>query len=315
MHKSAYEIGAKFLERYWSSNMKNILEIGAFDVNGSLKDFKHEDCEWIGVDLEPGKGVDIVIERASRLPFEENSFDLVIATSIFEHDPTFWLTFSEMLRVVKPNGFVYVCAPSNGWVHRYPMDVYRFYPDAGNGLVEWGRRDHPDLQLVESFISERDGDIWNDFCAVFSKTKIKHARKIHTDTPCSNVWSEGVFLENTLVEATEDMRIIESLKSDLVLTETLVQNTIQLEDLEKLNSNQSAEITELRLSLSFVNSQLELSVKKNTEISNKLVDMCSQLELLVKKNTDISHELLLMQKSISWRFTRPLRNLKSWIRK
>jgi len=294
MHKSAYEIGAKFLERYWSSNMKSILEVGAFDVNGSLKDFKSEDCEWVGVDLEPGKGVDIVIERASRLPFEENSFDLVVATSIFEHDPTFWLTFNEMLRVVKPNGFIYICAPSNGWVHRYPMDVYRFYPDAGVGLVEWGRRDHPELRLVESFISERDGDIWNDFCAVFSKTEINHDRKIHTDTRCSNVWSEGLFLENTLLEASEDMRIIENLKRDLVLNETLDDVKSKLIGLENLNSSMSAEIIEL---------------------ANRLVQVNNQLELSIRSNTEISHELMLMHESISWRLTNPLRRLKSWIQK
>jgi SAM-dependent methyltransferase len=252
MHKSAYEIGAKFLERYWTQGMKSILDIGAYDVNGSLKDFKRDDCEWVGVDLEPGKGVDIVIERANRLPFEDNVFDLVVATSIFEHDPTFWLTFSEMLRVVKPNGFIYVCAPSNGWVHRYPMDVYRFYPDAGIGLAEWGRREHSDLQLVESFISERDGDVWNDFCAVFSKTKIIHENKIYIDTNCTNVWSEGIFLENSLLEATEDMRIIERLNQDRSSLDSTEEIDLKLLHLEELNAKLSAEVAEINNELQFL---------------------------------------------------------------
>jgi SAM-dependent methyltransferase len=293
MHKSAYEIGAKFLERYWAPDMKSILEVGAFDVNGSLKDFKSQDCEWVGVDLEPGKGVDIVIERARRLPFEDNYFDLVVATSIFEHDPTFWLTFNEMLRVVKPSGFIYICAPSNGWVHRYPMDVYRFYPDAGIGLVEWGRREYPDLQLAESFIAERDGDVWNDFCAIFSKTKISHDKKIYTDTPCSNVWSDGKFLESTLIEATEDMRIMESYKKDLEQMESSEELVLKIGSLEKLNSILKSEVTEQSKLLNSMNTQLEISVKN-----------CA----------DISHEIHLMRHSISWRITSPLRRLKSWIR-
>ena len=294
MHKSAYEIGAKFLDRYMAPGMKSVLEVGAFDVNGSLKDFKREECEWLGVDLEPGKGVDIVIERASKLPFEDNSFDLVVATSVFEHDPTFWLTFNEMLRVVKPEGFVYICAPSNGWVHRYPMDVYRFYPDAGIGLVEWGRREFPELELVESFISERDGDIWNDFCAVFSKTKTHKPNKIHMDTNCSNIWSDGVFLEDSLQEATEDMRVIENLNSELASIEPVEVMRAKLKELETLNSNLES---------------------KYFDLENILAEVRIELASSAQEVNAIKDELRLMQQSISWRITSPLRSLKSWMRK
>jgi SAM-dependent methyltransferase len=294
MHKSAYEIGAKFLDRYMAPEMNSILEVGAFDVNGSLKDFKRQDCEWVGVDLEPGKGVDIVIERASKLPFEDNSFDLVVATSVFEHDPTFWLTFNEMLRVVKADGFIYICAPSNGWVHRYPMDVYRFYPDAGIGLVEWGRREFSELELVESFISERDGDVWNDFCAVFSKTKINHQKKIHSDTRCTNIWSDGVFQENSLLEATEDMRLIENLNNDLASIEPVGVTKAKLDEFEALNS------------------YLE---SRKLELENLLTATRAELASSVQKEASINNELRLMQQSISWQITRPLRSLKSWIRK
>lgn len=294
MHKSAYEIGAKFLDRYMSAEMKSVLEVGAFDVNGSLKDFKREGCEWLGVDLEAGKGVDIVIERASKLPFEGNSFDLVVATSVFEHDPTFWLTFNEMLRVVKPEGFVYICAPSNGWVHRYPMDVYRFYPDAGIGLVEWGRREFPDLELVESFISERDGDIWNDFCAVFSKTKTRNPEKIYIDTKCSNIWSDGVFLEESLIEATEDMRLIENFSNKLASIELSSEIIKKITDLEDLKS------------------KLESS---NLELEKKLNLVRIDLASSIQKENSVSAELVSMKQSFSWQITRPLRGLKSWLRK
>jgi SAM-dependent methyltransferase len=289
VHKSAYDIGAKFLKRYWTPGMKNVLEVGAFDVNGSLKDFKPQVCEWVGVDLEPGKGVDIVIERASRLPFEDHSFDLVVATSIFEHDPTFWLTFNEMLRVVKPTGFIYVCAPSNGWVHRYPMDVYRFYPDAGIGLVEWGRREYPGLHLVESFISERDGDIWNDFCAVFSKTKSIKTEKIHIDTPCTNVWSDGVFLQGTLIEATEDMRVIDNLKKELSEYTSYQDVYEQLEIYASINSKLETEKNELTSSLQSIQIQLDESFSNINALK---------------------HQIGLIQSSFSWRITKFLRSSK-----
>jgi ubiquinone/menaquinone biosynthesis C-methylase UbiE len=83
--------------------------------------------------------VDLVIENTSDLPFTDESFDYVVASSVFEHDPIFWKTFAEMIRVLKPGGCVYINSPSNGMIHRYPIDVYRFYPDAGKALEKWGK--------------------------------------------------------------------------------------------------------------------------------------------------------------------------------
>lgn len=215
MHKSAYDIGRKFLERYWVEGMENILEVGSFDVNGTLKDFQPLGSKWVGIDLEPGNGVDIVIERASVFPFENKTFDLVVATSIFEHDPTFWITFNEMVRVTKDGGFIYICAPSNGWVHRYPVDVYRFYPDAGRALEEWGVRLRPNLKLQESFISEQDEDAWNDFVAIFGISLKSHENKVFKDTAATNIWDEDSFIQESLSEATQDMREINKLKTEL----------------------------------------------------------------------------------------------------
>jgi len=214
MHKSAYEIGEKFLNRYWAGGMESILEVGSLDVNGTLKDFQPPNSEWVGIDLVPGKGVDVVVEKSENFPFSDKTFDLVVATSIFEHDPMFWVTFNEMLRVTKDSGFIFLSAPSNGMVHRYPLDVYRFYPDAGVALEEWGKRTSPNIKLQESFISERDGDHWNDFIAVFSLSTKSHLNKIYKDTPASNIWDENNFIESSFREKTEDMRIMDQLLID-----------------------------------------------------------------------------------------------------
>jgi SAM-dependent methyltransferase len=274
--------------------MRRILEIGASDVNGSLRDFKPENCEWVGIDLAPGKGVDLVIEKASRLPFENDYFDLVIATSVFEHDSTFWLTFLEMLRVIKPAGFIYICAPSNGWVHRYPIDAYRFYPDAGIALVEWGRMTFPEIELVESFIAERDGDVWNDFCAVFSKSKTNHSKKIHRDTRCSNIWSDGVFQENTLTRETEDLRLYATLAEELKLISQSNQSVTAPDELTKQN--------------------LILESDK-ADLSRSLVSAKNELASALSREISLNQRIKSMEQSISWRITSPLRNIKSWIRK
>jgi hypothetical protein len=91
----------------------------------------------------------------------------VLASSVFEHDPTFWHTFSELCRITKPGGHIYVSAPANGVVHRFPQDCWRFYPDAGVALAGWGQRSGFEVTLIESFVADQGGELWNDFVAVF----------------------------------------------------------------------------------------------------------------------------------------------------
>jgi hypothetical protein len=80
----------------------------------------------------------------------------------------FWLVFLEALRILRPNGILYLNAPSNGDFHRYPIDAWRFYPDSGRALAAWGRRSGFNTILMESLIGPRPaGGVFNDFVAVF----------------------------------------------------------------------------------------------------------------------------------------------------
>ena len=169
MHDTAYAIGRLVLEAYGSASAARILEIGSLDVNGSLRTHLPAGNHYVGLDFEDGPGVDHVIKPGSPWPVPDRSFDIVIASSVFEHDATFWLTFLEMIEKTRPGGYIYLNAPSNGEVHRYPLDCWRFYSDAGSALAGWAKSQDLPVVLVESFVAERDSDIWNDFCAVFRR--------------------------------------------------------------------------------------------------------------------------------------------------
>jgi SAM-dependent methyltransferase len=117
-----------------------------------------------------GNGVDIVIRDPYRMPFPDVSTDVVVSSSCFEHSEFFWLTFLEVMRILKDDGIFYLNAPSNGVFHRYPVDCWRFYPDSGHAMVAWGKYNGYDPILLESFIGQRSTEgIWNDFVAVFLK--------------------------------------------------------------------------------------------------------------------------------------------------
>ncbi|MBV9785523.1 MAG: class I SAM-dependent methyltransferase [Acidisphaera sp.] len=172
MHTSAAELGKKFFETYWRSDFGRILDIGSYDVNGTLREFQPPGSEYVGIDLQHGPGVDLVLQDAYSYPFPEGHFDIIVSTSCFEHDPMFWLTFIECVRVLSPQGFLYINAPSSGVHHGYPYDCWRFCADAALGLQKWAQRVGRPVRLLESFIAVEgpmSADFWNDYVAVFGK--------------------------------------------------------------------------------------------------------------------------------------------------
>ena len=170
MHPSALKICHAFFETY-SSQLANarVIDVGAQDVNGSLRSVCPTRFSYTGIDSVPGNGVDVVLQDPYVLPFEDDSIDFVVCSSVFEHAEFFWLLFIDILRILKPSGLLYLNVPSNGDFHRYPVDCWRFYPDAGSALVRWAHRHRIPATLLESFVAEQDGDQWNDFVGVILK--------------------------------------------------------------------------------------------------------------------------------------------------
>lgn len=174
MHPTAMDNGRLFFERYLgNAGGKTVVDVGAQNVNGSLREVCPPGARYLGVDFVAGDGVDLILDDPYRLPFEAASVDVVVSSSCFEHVEFFWLMFTEILRVLKPDGLFYLNAPSNGEFHRYPVDCWRFYPDSGAALVNWGMRSGYHPVLLESFTTAQRLDIWNDYVAVFLKDQAR----------------------------------------------------------------------------------------------------------------------------------------------
>jgi SAM-dependent methyltransferase len=145
-----------------------VLEVGALNVNGSLRESAKAVATYWGVDLVPGLDVDQALEDAHVLPFPDCSYDIVMSSSTLEHDPMFWRTFAEMCRVARK--FIYVSAPVQGPAHFHPVDCWRFYPDAGLALAEWARHCGHEIKLWDSFAYPPAGvEFWRDFVGVWTK--------------------------------------------------------------------------------------------------------------------------------------------------
>ena len=107
-----------------------VIEIGSLDINGSVRDF-YNTTTYVGVDLEEGKGVDLVAE-GQNLDFSDNSFDVAVSAECFEHNP-YWLeTFVNMHRMASE--FVIFTCASDG---RPEHGTTRTTPDNSPFTLKW----------------------------------------------------------------------------------------------------------------------------------------------------------------------------------
>lgn len=214
MHDTALAIGAAVMAEYTGSR-PTIVEIGAMNVNGTLRSVAPAKAKYIGIDQQSGPGVDVVVPPGADIPVATGTADLVMASSVLEHDMMFWETFGQMCRLAKVGGYIYLNVPSNGCVHSFPVDCWRFYPDAGMALERYSAKTEWPVRLIESFVAERQDDQWNDFVAVFQRVggarKRKHAHIYHQFNS-KNVFAENAGQRINLEENPEDIRIAHMLR-------------------------------------------------------------------------------------------------------
>jgi SAM-dependent methyltransferase len=115
-----------------------ILDIGSYDVNGTYRDiFDKPAWRYIGVDVAAGPNVDLVLKSPYRYPLRDGYADVVICGQTIEHVEFFWLSWREMVRIVRPGGLIFLIAPSRGPEHLHPVDCWRFLPGGYRALAKY----------------------------------------------------------------------------------------------------------------------------------------------------------------------------------
>lgn len=117
MHKEQIEYVLKVKERFPRAfKNKKVLDIGSFDVCGNEEQF-FDDCDFTGLDIGPGEGVDVVCP-AQEYDAPDETFDTIISCECWEHNPFYGESILNAIRMLKSGGFfVFTCATTGRPVH------------------------------------------------------------------------------------------------------------------------------------------------------------------------------------------------------
>lgn len=131
-----------------------VLEVGSLDINGSVRQF-FDECNYTGVDLGPGKGVD-VISKGEELSYSNNFFDVTLSCECFEHNEQWEKTFLNMIRMTVPGGLVFFTCATTG---RSEHGTRRTNPSSSPYAQDYYKN-----LTRNDFLSLNIEDVFSEFC-------------------------------------------------------------------------------------------------------------------------------------------------------
>lgn len=119
---------AEYLSKTFNKKGMRILELGSRNVTGS--NFRGLFCnaEYVGFDFYAGENVDVVgdAHKLSTYFKEEDKFDLVFSSAVFEHLHMPWVAAMEIQKVLKVGGFVFIETHFSFSSHERPWHFFQF---------------------------------------------------------------------------------------------------------------------------------------------------------------------------------------------
>lgn len=93
---------------------RKVLEVGSLDVNGTVRPF-FERCEYVGLDVQAGPGVDVVLGKdAWDWDEQAEEWDVVISCEMLEHSETWADDVARMTACLRSGGLLILTAAGVG---------------------------------------------------------------------------------------------------------------------------------------------------------------------------------------------------------
>jgi SAM-dependent methyltransferase len=164
--------------RVRSISNPEVLEIGT--CRWGSKPTHHRDqfphaSRYVMADVTEGIDVDVVCDAHDLGPFRDETFDVVLACSVWEHLARPWIAAESVARVLKPGGLAYIATHQTFPIHGYPHDYFRFSTEAMSVLFG-----EPLFEVLETNYAfpakivppSNKGIVWNPNAAAYLNVEI-----------------------------------------------------------------------------------------------------------------------------------------------
>lgn len=133
MHASVMQ----FIERFAPDvRDKHVLEVGSKNINGSVRSVLEPrgPGRYVGIDVEPGEGVDLVQpveDHAISRPADFQgvwpwNYEVIVSCEMLEHAKDWHAAFRAMAELLVDGGWLLLTTRSEGFPYHNPPDYWRF---------------------------------------------------------------------------------------------------------------------------------------------------------------------------------------------
>lgn len=125
--KIAHGVWPQYLKELCDKDGAEVLEVGSRVVTGVNFRSLFERANYTGFDLYEGENVDVSGD-AHRLSsyFLGKQFDLIFSSAVFEHLAMPWIAANEIIKLLKPGGYVFVETHYSYASHERPWHFFQF---------------------------------------------------------------------------------------------------------------------------------------------------------------------------------------------
>tara|TARA_B100000212_G_scaffold208205_1_gene157183 strand:+ start:4465 stop:5199 length:735 start_codon:yes stop_codon:yes gene_type:complete len=117
-----------FLSDKFNKNSIRVLELGSRNVTGTNLRSHFSNATYVGFDFYEGENVDVVgdAHKLSTYFLEEEKFDLIFSSAVFEHLHMPWIVSVEIQKLLKVGGYVFIETHFSFSSHERPWHFFQF---------------------------------------------------------------------------------------------------------------------------------------------------------------------------------------------
>lgn len=140
-----------YLSEHFNKEGNRVLEVGSRVVTGANFRSKFDQADYVGFDFYEGENVDVVGDAHNLASYfgEEDRFDLIFSSAVFEHLHMPWLCAQEIQKLLKVGGHVFIETHFSFSAHERPWNFFQFSDMGLRALFN----DAMGFELIESGMS------------------------------------------------------------------------------------------------------------------------------------------------------------------